>query len=119
MQSVAVAAARKNTSGKVVYNQNLVIFDDVIMVLLEQIMRLQGKVDVVLNLKVLGIGEVLNLEELLDLMNALLGQVDRALLLVDTKSPVSCVCSPSSMSILLSSVSVPFVSCLARMSQTS
>ena len=71
VQTVAVAAAGQDTTRKIIDNQNLVILNHIVVVSVEEVMRLEREVDVVLNLKVLRIREVLDAEELLDLASRL------------------------------------------------
>ena len=88
VQAVAVAAPGHHSTRELIDDQNLIVLDDVVVVLLHQVVGAQGQDDAVLDLQVLGIGEVFDVEELLGLCHALLGQVDDLVLLVDDEVAV-------------------------------
>ena len=83
MQTVGITASRHDTAGKFIDDQDLIIFDHVILILEHQIMGTQGKNDIVLDLKVFRIGKVLDMEELLDFLDTLLCQIDDLVLFID------------------------------------
>ena len=83
MQTVGVTASRHDTSGKFIDDQYLVIFYHVIFITEHQIMGTQCQDDIVLDLQVLGISEVINMEESLNLLHTCCGQVNDLILLVD------------------------------------
>ena len=68
MKSVRITASRHDTSGKFINDQDLIIFYYIILVTEHQIMCTQCQNDVVLDLQVLGISEVINVEESLNLL---------------------------------------------------
>ena len=82
MQSVGIAAARHNTAGELVDDQNLAVLHHVVLVAEHQIVGAQGQDNVVLDLQVLRIRQVLDVEEILHLVHALLGQVYNLVLLI-------------------------------------
>ena len=89
VQAFGEAPARHHAAGELVDDDDLVVADDVVLVALEQAMRLQRVVDVVDDGDVLDVVERGALEhsgfaqEVFELFRALLGEVRRALLLVD------------------------------------
>ncbi len=87
MQTIRIAAPGHDSSGKFVNNQYLVVLYHVILVAEHQVMRAQRKHDVVLYLKIFGIGEVVNLEELLYPVHACCREVDDLVLLIDNEIP--------------------------------
>ena len=83
METIAVTTARHDTSGELVDDEDLVILDHVVLITVHQVVCTKCQDHAVLDLQVLRIREVLNMEELLYLMDALLCEVDGLLLLVD------------------------------------
>ena len=89
VQAFRIAAARHHAAGELVDDDDLVVADDVVLVLLEQLVRLQRVVDVVDDGDVLDVVERLALEmaglaqQVLELLGAFLGEDRGALLLVD------------------------------------
>ena len=89
MEAFRKATARHHAAGEFVDDDEFVVADDVILVELEQLVRLQRLVDVVhegdvVRLVERALGEHLHLaQQLLDMLVAGLGQVGRALLLVE------------------------------------
>ena len=83
MKTIGVTTARHDTTGKLINDQDLVIFYNIILILVHQIMCTKCKDDVVLDLQVLRIGEVLNMEEVLDFLHTVIGQGNEFVLLVD------------------------------------
>ena len=71
VQSVRIAAARHNTSRKLVDNENFVVLYHIVLVAEHQIVGPQSHDHVVLDLQVLRICQVLDIEILLYLLNAL------------------------------------------------
>ena len=82
MKSVRITAARHNTSGKLIDDHNLVVFYNVILVTVHQVMGTKCKDNVVLDLKVLRICKVLNIKEFLNLLHTLLSKVDNLVFLI-------------------------------------
>ena len=85
MQAVAVASAGHDTACKLIDDQDLVVLDDIVMVQMHQVVGPQGQDDAVLDLQVLGVRQVLNMEETLHLADAFRGQVDDFILLIDNE----------------------------------
>ena len=89
VQAFRIAAARHHAAGELVDDDDLAVADDVVLVLLEQPVRLQRVVDVVDDGDVLDVVERLALQvagraqQVLQLLGALLGEDRGALLLVD------------------------------------
>ena len=65
MQTIGITAPRHDTAGELIDDQNLVVFDYVVLVAVHQIIGTQRQDHVVLDLQVLRIGEVLDMEEVL------------------------------------------------------
>jgi len=85
VEAVGIAAAGHDAAGELVDDQDLVVLDDVVVVAVHEVVGAQGQDDAVLDLQVLGIGQVLDAEEFLDLGDTLRGQVDQLVLLIDDK----------------------------------
>ena len=85
METIAVAAARHDTASELIDDQNLIILYHIILVAVHEIVRTKREDDAVLDLKIFRIGEVLDMEELLHLLHALLGEVDGFLLFIDNE----------------------------------
>jgi len=85
MKSVRITASRHDTSGKFINDQDLIIFYYIILVTEHQIMCTQCQNDVVLDLQVLRVSKVLNMEELLNLLHTLFGQVDILFFFIDNE----------------------------------
>ena len=83
VQPVGPAAAGHEAAGELVDDDDLAFFDDVLDVALIEVVRLDGDLDVVLEVPVLGVGDVADAEQLFDLLPALIGDGDGAGLLVD------------------------------------
>ena len=89
VQAFGKAAARHHAAGELVDDDDLAVADDVVLVPLEQAVRLERVVDVVDHGDVLDVVERLALQmagrrqHVLDLLGADLGEDRRALLLVD------------------------------------
>ena len=83
MQTVRITAARHDTAGELIDYEHLIVLDHVILVSEHQVVRAQRKYDIMLDLKVLGIGIVVYLEETLDLLNAGLRKVYDLVFLVN------------------------------------
>ena len=82
VQAVRIAASGHQTSGKFINDDDLVVLDHVIFVTRHQVMRLQRGIDVVQDLRVLGIAQIVLLEILLGLAHAFGRQRTGLLLLV-------------------------------------
>jgi hypothetical protein len=82
VQALVVAAAVHETARELVDDDDLAVLDDVVDVALHKAAGLHGLVDVVGERRVLGVGEVFNVEKLLGLLDALLRERDGALLFV-------------------------------------
>ena len=85
MQTVRITAARHDTSGEFIDNENFIVLYDIIMILLHQVVGAQRENDAVLDLQIFRIRKVADVEELLRLRDALLCEVHDLVLLVDEK----------------------------------
>ena len=85
VQSVGITAARHNTAGKFVYNQNLIVLHHVILVPEHQIVCTQSQNYIVLNLQILRVRQILNVEILLHTLHAVIGEINNLVLLIDDK----------------------------------
>ena len=85
VQSVAVASSRHYAACKLIYDQNLVVLYDIVVIPVHQVVRSQSENDAVLDLEVLRIREVGNVEEFLNLGDALCRQIYHLILLIDDK----------------------------------
>ena len=83
MQAVVVAASRHDAAGEGVDDEDLVVLYDVVDLVVHDAVGAHRLLDVVLEGRVLGIGQVLDAEELFGLGDAGGGQHGGALLLVD------------------------------------
>ncbi len=89
VQAVRISTSLQNTSGELVHYENLsVLGDDVVLVPVEELVGLQGLLDVMVEVRVLDIREVLDVEELLGLLRTLLGDGDGLRLSVYDVVPV-------------------------------
>ena len=82
VQALAPAPARHLPAGELVDDDDLVVLDDVVAVALVQRVRPQGLLEVAREARI-GVVEVLDAEQLLDLVDALLGRRDGLVLEVD------------------------------------
>ena len=82
VDAVVVAAARQNTAGVLVHDQNLAVDDHVVLVVGEQFLRLNGVVQEANQRSVLGFVEVLHAQVVFHLIDTGLEDADGALLLV-------------------------------------
>ena len=85
MQTIRVTAARHDTSGKLIDNQNLIVLYHVILIPEHQIVGTQSKNDIMLNLQILRICQVFNMEILLNTLYAIRSQIDNLILFIDDK----------------------------------
>ena len=83
VQTIRVTASRHDTSGKLINDQYLIIFYNVILIAEHQVVCTQRKNHIVLDLKIFCICKVTDLEELLNLFHTLLCQADNLVLLID------------------------------------
>ncbi len=82
MEAIGPAAAGHEAAGELVDDDDFAVFDDVLDVALVETMRLDGGLDVVLEVPVFGVGDVADAEEAFDLLPALVGDGDGAGFLV-------------------------------------
>ena len=75
MQTVRITSSRHDTSGKFIHDQHLIVLHHIVLVQMHQGMGTQRQVHAVLDLQVLGIGKILQVEEALYFLYALLRQV--------------------------------------------
>ena len=73
MQSVRITASRHDTSGKLIYDKHLIILYHIILITEHHIVCFECHDHIMLNFKILRICKVINMEELLYLLNTLLG----------------------------------------------
>ena len=85
MKSVRITTSRHDTSGKFINDQNLVIFYNIILVFVHQIMCTKCQCDVMLDFQVLRISQIVQMEELLYLLHTIFCQVDVLFLLIYDK----------------------------------
>ena len=85
MQAVRITAAGHDTARKVIDDQDLVILDDIVLILVHQVIGPEGKIHRVLDFKVFSVREVVDVEEFLRLLDALLSQGDDLVLFIDDK----------------------------------
>ena len=85
MQTIGITASRHDTSGKLIYNHNLIVLYNVILITEHQIMCTKCKNYIVLDLKVISICKVFNMEKLLNLVHTLLGKIDNLVLFINDK----------------------------------
>ena len=83
MQTLVVTAARQDTAGVLVDDQNLAVGDDVVAVTQEEFLGLDGVVEVADECGVARLVQVVDAEEVLDLGDARVEHADDLLLLVD------------------------------------
>ena len=83
VHALVVAAAGEHAAGVLVDDEDLAVHDDVVLVVLEQLLGLDGVVQVADQRGVGRLVEVLDAEVVLDLLDAALEDADGALLLVD------------------------------------
>ena len=83
VQAVGPAAAGHEAAGELVDDDDFAVFDDVLDVALVEGVGFDGDFDVVLEVPVLGVGDVADAEQLFDLLPALVGDGDGAGLFVD------------------------------------
>jgi len=83
MQSVGPTAAGHQAARELVDDDDFAVLDDVLYVALIEGVGLDGDFDVVLHVPVFGVGDVADAEELLDLLEALVGDGDGACFFVD------------------------------------
>ena len=83
MDAVGVAPAVHQAAGELVDDDDLAVFDDVLLIFVEEMPRLERRVELVRQLEVALIVEVRDAEDLLDLGDALFGDRNRVRFLVD------------------------------------
>ena len=85
MESVGITAARHDTSGKFIDDQNLVVLYHIVLIAEHEVICTQGQDDIMLDFQILRIREVLNLEKSFHFSNTLLRQVDHFILFIDNE----------------------------------
>jgi hypothetical protein len=83
VQAVGPAAAGHHAPGELVNDDDFAVLHHILDVAAVERVRLDRRLDVVLQVPVLGIGDVADAEQLLDFFPALVADRDRAVLLVD------------------------------------
>ena len=90
MEAIRIATARHDTSGKLVYDQDLVILDHIVLILEHQIVGTQSQDNIVLDLQVFRISQVIDVEEFFHFFHTLFGQVYDLIFLINDK--ITCLC---------------------------
>ena len=85
MKSVRITTSRHDTSGKFINDQNLIIFYNIILIFVHQVVCTKRQCDVVLDLEVFRICKVLDIKEFLNLLDTLFGKVDDLVLFIYNK----------------------------------
>ena len=83
MQSITVASAGHYTSGKFIYNKNLTVFDNILLVTVHNSVGMESLVDVMLQLHIFGIGKVFDTKALLGFLCTPFGKRCRLCLFVN------------------------------------
>src|SRR5580704_2266993 len=83
MQAIGPTAARHQTSGELVHDDNFAILHDVFNVAVIQSVGLDRGLDVVFQIPVLGVGRIINNKQAFYFFPAFVGNRDVAMLLVD------------------------------------
>ena len=89
VQAVRIAAADHQTAGELVDDDDFAVVDDVILVAVEQLVRLQSLLNVVVEGGVVDVAQVVDVEEALRFRRAALGNLHGARLAVDDVIPVA------------------------------
>ena len=92
MQAVRIAAADHETAREFVDDDDLVVFDDVFFVEVEELVRFERLLDVVVQGDVGDIGDVLHIEEFFRLLRAEFGELHLLFLALDDIVPVEFFC---------------------------
>ena len=74
MKSIRITTARHNTSREFINNQYLIVFNNIIMISVHQIMGPQRQDNIVLDFQMLCIRQVIDVEELFNLLHTVLCQ---------------------------------------------
>ena len=74
MEALVVAAAVHEAAGEFIHDDDLAVLDHVVLVSVHDAPGLDGLVHVVLELQVVGVGEVVDVEKLLGLLYATAGE---------------------------------------------
>ena len=90
VKAVRITAARHNTPGKLVYNKDFTVFYHIVLIPEHQVIGTKSKNNIMLNFQILRIRQILNMEKLLNLSYALLGQVYNLILFIYDKVPGLC-----------------------------
>ena len=85
VQAVGIASSGHDTPRELIDDQDLIILYDIILIPVHQVVGAQRQDDIVLDLDILRIRQVVDLEETLALRDALLGQRDDLILLIDNE----------------------------------
>ena len=87
MEPVGIAASRHDSAGELVYDQDLIVLYHIVLIPRHEIVCAKSEDNIMLNLQILDIGEVPDMEVILDLLHALKRKVYRLLLLIDDEVP--------------------------------
>ncbi len=82
MEAVGITTTGHYTSGKFVYDNDLAVLYDVVLVLHHKSVGLKGGDDTVLDLHILGVSQVIYAEEVLGFLYAVLGKGDDFILFI-------------------------------------
>ena len=83
MQAVGETASRHNTPGKLIYDEYLIVFYNIILIAEHQIVGTQCQNDIMLDLQIFRISQIFDLEELFNLFHTFCGQIDQLILFID------------------------------------
>ena len=87
MQAVGITSSGHYTSRELIYDKDLIVLYHIVLIPVHKIICTEGKYNTVLYLKVFGIRQVFQMEELLHLLHALLRKVYYLILFIDDKIP--------------------------------
>ncbi len=85
VQSIRIPSARHNTAGKLIYDHDLIVLDDIVMVFGHQVISPQCQNDAVLDLQIFRICQVFQVEEFLYLLHTIGSQVYNLIFLVNNE----------------------------------
>ena len=89
MQAVRITAPWHNTSSKFIYDDDFLILYHIILVTKHQIMSAKSQNHIMLNFEIFCICKILNMEEILNLLDAFCSKIYYFILFIDNK--VSCL----------------------------
>ena len=87
MEAIGKTPARHYTPCKLINNQNLTVFYDIVLILVHQVIGTKCKDDAVLQFQVLRVCQILQMKETLRLLDPFRGQCDDLILFIYNKIP--------------------------------